>query len=354
MKNTLIAKVAVLAAAAWLAVPASAVPPKYYEASIVPTSGSAGSGPSLYSITIANCNGTNCAPGSSVAIGTAQITVPTGFVVDASTLSVSYPSGQPWTVSYASGVISLSEAAGNNKLVAGQSVTVSFNATAPCSDNTYQWTTAVSANVPFDSTESATWTLVGSQPTVTVTGSCSSSSGLSGYCSYTQGGWGADPHGTNPGELLSTNFGSAYPSGVQVGNGTNWMLFDSASAVDAYLPAGGTPSTITGQFTDPTSTSSGVFGGQVLTLRLNVDLGTVIPGGTHSIGDLILTGTGTSLDGQSVSAILADAESALAGGALPSGYTISTLSSLIDLLNNSVDGCVASDWANTHLLVPAC
>ena len=86
-------------------------------------------------------------------------------------------------------------------------------------------------------------------------------------------------------------------------------------------------------------------------LRVNVDFNDagIIDGILGSISGLVLQGTGGSLDGQTVAAILAAAEQALGGGALPAGYTLSNLNNLVDELNNAFDNCNPSDWAQTHL-----
>lgn len=107
--------------------------------------------------------------------------------------------------------------------------------------------------------------------------------------------------------------------------------------------------TLTQDYTNPGSTSSGVFGGQVLALRLNVDFSDrdITPGGP--LGDLVLDSTGTSLDGMTIAQILAAAERALGGGSLPSGYSISTLNELISNLNEAFDGGTPSAWAQNHL-----
>jgi hypothetical protein len=60
------------------------------------------------------------------------------------------------------------------------------------------------------------------------------------------------------------------------------------------------------------------------------------------------------LSGYTVRQILAAAETALGGGALPVGYTYASLSTLCDNLNLSWhemtdDGCIASGWAMIYL-----
>jgi len=160
-------------------------------------------------------------------------------------------------------------------------------------------------------------------------------------CTVTQGGWGAPAHGHNAGATLNAKFATTFPSGATIGGSPFKALFTSAQAVRNFLPQGGPPSMLNATSINPTSTSAGVFAGQVLALDLNVNI--------LGVGSLTLSGTGTSLDGSTVSAVLAAANVALSGGALPSGFSFSSLNDLIDLLNSSFDGCVTSSWAATHL-----
>jgi hypothetical protein len=173
-------------------------------------------------------------------------------------------------------------------------------------------------------------------------------------CTYTQGGWGAPPNGGNPAQNLTDHFVAVYPSGVEVGipgAGGFSMLFTSAPTVIAYLPAGGKAGALTADLVNPTSTSSGVFGGQVLALQLNVDLSAAgaIPQG---LGALTVCNTGTSLDGQTIAQVLAAANTALGGGGLPSGFTFDTLNDLVTNLNEAFDNCEMSDWAAIHICGP--
>jgi hypothetical protein len=97
------------------------------------------------------------------------------------------------------------------------------------------------------------------------------------------------------------------------------MKFTGAGAIENYLPASGTPAALNADLIDPTSSSSGQFGGEVLALRLNVDFSaagiTQGPGGPF--GALTLTSTGMSLDGQTVLQVLAAMNTALGGGNAP-------------------------------------
>jgi hypothetical protein len=167
--------------------------------------------------------------------------------------------------------------------------------------------------------------------------------------SYTQGGWGAPPTGNNPAALLAANFGAVYPSGVEVGisgTGGHSMKFSSASAVGAYLPAGGPAGALTADLSNPTSSSSGVFGGQVLALQLNVDFSNA--GVTPStLGAAVYNGSGC-MAGSTVADILAAANTALGGGSV-AGCSIGNLNSLATNLNEAFDNGGLSGWALTNM-----
>jgi hypothetical protein len=164
------------------------------------------------------------------------------------------------------------------------------------------------------------------------------------YVTYTQGGWGASPNGNNPGTLLKNNFGKVYSGGpVSIGGGTRKLNFTSAAAIEAFLPQGGTPGTLGASATNPTSSAAGVFAGEVLALELSVDFSNkgITPGG---LANLKLNSG--PLSGQTISQVLALANSVLGGGSLPSGLTVSGLNDIVNSINNNFDngstngGCV--------------
>ncbi len=176
------------------------------------------------------------------------------------------------------------------------------------------------------------------------------------YGSFTQGGWGAKPAGNNPGTVLVKAFPTVYPTGVEIGiagAAGHSLRFTSAKAIEDFLPSGGTPGKLTGDATNPKGkTSAGILAGQVLALRLNVDISSAgcIPKANTGLGTLKLKGTGLgSIDGKTVAQVFALAETALGGGALPAGLTYSTLNDLVTNLNESFDNGVATGWANAHL-----
>ena len=338
----------VVAVMGLLASPVCAQTVRYYSATTSPTSVAAGTD-NLHSFTIENCNGSAACDGaitsSHQSIKSITVAIPAGFTVDPLSCSVSAALGDIWNVTFNLGVIEIVKQ-GSTELDPGESLTLSCTTTAPCEAGFYEWTTLAYNGADF----ATPYTLQGTQPEVEVTGSCDSGGFEPGdYCSYTQGGWGSPPAGGNPGSILADNFDGIYADLV-VGTGFA-MTFESAPDVENYLPAGGTPGALAGNLTNPTSSSAGVFGGQVTSLRVNVDFNDagIIDGILGSISSLVLQGTGGSLDGQTVAAILGAAEQALGGGALPAGYTLSSLNNLVDELNNAFDNCNPSDWAQIHL-----
>lgn len=180
------------------------------------------------------------------------------------------------------------------------------------------------------------------------------------FCTYTQGGWGSEPSGMNPGTILTNGFATVYPGGiVEIGlPGTNGfsMRFTAAAAIEAYIPAGMTAMPLANDYINPTNTEAGVFGGQVLALQLNVDFSAagVTPGDTNcSFGDLIYTDPASPLFGKTVREILAIANIALGGGSVTNfDVTLGDLNELATKLNESFDNCVQSAWAKMNLMLP--
>jgi hypothetical protein len=92
------------------------------------------------------------------------------------------------------------------------------------------------------------------------------------YTTYTQGGWGACPSGANPGTVLHTHWSKVYRwNGLVIGS-CKTLKFCGPWNVTNFLPQGGCAGRLNRSYCNPTcKTSAGVFAGQVLALRLNVD-----------------------------------------------------------------------------------
>jgi hypothetical protein len=164
------------------------------------------------------------------------------------------------------------------------------------------------------------------------------------YKTYTMGGWGAAPSGNNPGTLLRDNFARLYRNGVVIG-GSKKLTFTSALAIQNYLPAGETPGVLKTSRVNPLTTEAGVFAGQTLALKLNVDFSAagLIP---RNLGALRVA-AGNPLAGYTVAQVLSVANSVLGGGALPAGVSVSALNDLLGGINGNFD----NGLLDNHLLV---
>lgn len=94
---------------------------------------------------------------------------------------------------------------------------------------------------------------------------------------------------------MSSEFFDVYPSGiVEIGlPGTAGfsIRFSAPSFIISYLPTSGSPAALETDYADPGTTSSAIFGGEVLALRLNIDFSDAgLMGGTFgaAFGDLTL------------------------------------------------------------------
>ena len=180
-----------------------------------------------------------------------------------------------------------------------------------------------------------------------------------GYCSYTKGGYANEGA---PGKFFDAHFSSVFFNDLVIG------IYDGAGAqtsarftandpgpadLKTYLtsPAHGPSAAFPADVTNPTATVNGQLPEQTATLALNIGFSGVA-GDPAGFGDLILTGTGGSLDGMSVRDILGVANYALAGDGLPQGYTFSDLNDLVTNLNQSYDDCTQTGWGKQHLTAP--
>jgi hypothetical protein len=184
---------------------------RFYKATISPTSASAGTVQS-FTITTTNCSAGTCDAGhattSSQTMKSVAITVPGTFNVHTGSFAVTASGGKVWTASLVSGVIKLVKT-GNDQLDPGESVTVTFSADVPCANGPYEWTT-VGYN---DTTFSTAYTLFGSQPTVTVTGTCANHP-----CTLGQGYWEHHYPSKWPPSVISggMNLGSVHYTAAQI------------------------------------------------------------------------------------------------------------------------------------------
>jgi hypothetical protein len=155
------------------------------------------------------------------------------------------------------------------------------------------------------------------------------------FTTYTQGGWGASPSGSNPGMILKNNFSRVFSCGVKVG-GRYTLTFTSSSAVDAFLPSGGTANKLTCSATNPTSSSAGVLAGQVLAMQLSLSFSDA--GVTRSgLGSLKLQSG--KFAGYTLTSFCSLANRVLGGdtSCLPSGATIADVNDAATKVNENFD-----------------
>ncbi len=174
--------------------------------------------------------------------------------------------------------------------------------------------------------------------------------------SYSQNTWGADPGYGPPAQLVETYFMSLYGADLVLG-GARTMEFTSAAALLDYLPQVGTPAALNASLVDPTSSSSGLFGGQVAGLRLNIDFADAgITAGTAAVryGDLRICGLATpaGFNGMTIRDLQAAANTALGGGA--TSLTIADLSTVLMQINAAFEAGFASTFAQDHLVNGTC
>ena len=174
---------------------------------------------------------------------------------------------------------------------------------------------------------------------------------------YAQDAWGLP--GSTAAGLLIVNFDLLYPNPLEIGipgpAGFSMRFFDAFAVFD-YLPAGGPPFRLIADLIDPTSSSSGVFGGNVLALQLDVDFSDHgLLGGTapFAFGDILLSNFTTlpDLNGLSVRQFLAMVNIALGGGTTTD--SIDDLDPVLFQLTLAFVNGVPTSFAQEHLVAPS-
>jgi len=161
------------------------------------------------------------------------------------------------------------------------------------------------------------------------------------FRTQTQGGWGTECKGNNPGCYRDDNFDDAFGAELVVGDvGGFTAEFTDSSAVADLLPTGGTAAAFDQNYVDPVSTSAGVFAGQVTALSLNVgfDLNDPAFGASSTnLEDLIVVDNTSACFEMTVGEILDEANLAISDQA--SDPSLSDLNDCVsDINENFVDG----------------
>lgn len=178
---------------------------------------------------------------------------------------------------------------------------------------------------------------------------------------YSQSLWGDAPEPGNAAELLNANFDSVYAStfgvlelGIPGAAGFS-MTFTSAPSVLTYLPAPGDPGPLNADLLNPATSSSGVFGGEVAALQLNIDFSDAgVTAGAAAIpfGDVRMCGSTSALNGQTIRQIAAAANTQLGGATAVAPFV--DLTRLIQELNVAFDSGFVGTFAQAHLQPGAC
>jgi Bacterial Ig domain/Secretion system C-terminal sorting domain len=170
--------------------------------------------------------------------------------------------------------------------------------------------------------------------------------------SHTQFGWDTNSDWfTDYNSVYAPTFGV-----VEVGtpDAAGYSLqFTSPTHITEYFVAVGSPAVLVTDLVDPTTTSTGNFGGEVLALQLNVDFSDSDKlGGTLSVpfGDLVMYNMDNSaLNGMTIRQLLSIANVLLGGGS--NGYDINEIVSVLMEVNGGFNGGTPSQWAQDHLRI---
>jgi hypothetical protein len=159
---------------------------------------------------------------------------------------------------------------------------------------------------------------------------------LLSFTTVTPVGYSAKSEGNNWGRnYLVANFASKFPNGLTVG-GTKTLKFNSAAAIQAFLPSDGAAKALTSNLVNPTSkTYSNALASQTvaLTLTLAFDADSNFSSSFISLGSRVIRSG--AFAGKTVNDLLAIANTVLGGGS--SSYNPAQISSALDAINKSYD-----------------
>ncbi|MGE5458002.1 MAG: choice-of-anchor A family protein, partial [Methanococcaceae archaeon] len=167
---------------------------------------------------------------------------------------------------------------------------------------------------------------------------------LSGFTTFTQGGWGTAPKGNNPGTIREAYFTTVFPNGLIVGS-TYTLTLTSSNAVQNFIPAGSTASKFTRNYVNVTSTDAGVLAGQLVALTLNVKFDEAGKIGTNSLNLKDLVINSGVFQGMTVSQFLTIANNIIGGSS--TAYSYSDVNNAATSINENFDnGTVNKGFLN--------
>ncbi|NQT72822.1 MAG: hypothetical protein HQ553_08625 [Chloroflexi bacterium] len=162
------------------------------------------------------------------------------------------------------------------------------------------------------------------------------------FCTQSHYSWGLECGDENTGCLRDNNWDKVTGGTLVVGEG-HTLTFTSSEAVAAFLPTDGPARSLTGEHINPTVTESGILGGQVTALKLNVlfsdeGIGKVEPACDGLRNMRIIKGPFSKME---VGDFLTLAEEVLGGDLthLPSGVTLSDVNDTAASINENFGDC---------------
>jgi len=161
---------------------------------------------------------------------------------------------------------------------------------------------------------------------------------LSGFLTYSQGGWGAPAHGNNPGAVRDAYFAAVFPTGLDVGDPSNYTIhFSGALAVETFLPGGGPDNPLSQNLIDPVNSNGiGNWAGQIVAAEMNVgynEAGYLGNGFTDLKNLIYIAGP---FAGMTIEDVLIIANTALGGGST-SGYSYNQIGYAAEQINLAFD-----------------
>jgi len=162
---------------------------------------------------------------------------------------------------------------------------------------------------------------------------------LSGFLTYSQGGWGAPAHGNNPGAVRDAYFAAVFPTGLDVGDPSNYTIhFSDASAVETFLPGGGPDNPLSQNLIDPVNSNGiGNWAAQIVAAAMNVgynEAGYLGNGYTDLKNLKYIAGP---FAGMTIEDVMVIANTALGGGST-SGYSYNQIGYAAEQINLAFDG----------------
>jgi hypothetical protein len=152
---------------------------------------------------------------------------------------------------------------------------------------------------------------------------------------FTQGGWGAQANGNNPGTYLNANFATAFQKGLVIGSGNKTVTLNTAAAVQKVLPSGGAPSILNVTGINPSNLNN-VLAGQLVAATLNVSFDYYDPnfaGPTQNLGKMYCNFAPFLC--MSVDQVIAEANQAISGAI--TAHSLTDLNNALDLINLNYD-----------------